>query len=617
MLMSTGVIRRKLSILKDRWLALLLLPSCLPLTVFAYLGTFARLIYDDYCILGTGLALGPLENMLHWRASWNGSYSYYFLHGLIAPVGTIAVQIFPTVIIILWLIGLFLLAYRALSWAGVEKHRIIIAVMFAGALVSATLNAIFWEQVIFWYAASVPYTLPLAILTIYAGLMWEFASRYKAKTPPLLLITAGALLCFFNAGLALFQMAIQLGLFTLATPVAFAVVPKRSRVPTTVVLVSGWLATVASLVAQLTAPGVALRTNSIAEKWGVPDRSITSLLSRTVNELLFAAREPESLAGIIFLLALGLLVTLELRLRDQSLIVIPFRFSRAPILFGLCVQLLFIPLLWTHMSDAPQLLGRFSSGYATVVLLNGILVLAFALMVAAAPRVNALLLSHADSWLIFPWITLLIVATLFAFTQYRSIHWRAFSYLYFTIQLLLLLLAWQLARPLPRAKSRRLAAIAAWVYVSAWAINAPVVFATVYTLPIVPERVLSFLSFSFVLNGLIWGVFLGYLISRCKLSTRLGKCGLWFLQSLCLLMLFSIGIGIAIGQVRHLPLLSKYADEWDTRHEYIIAQQNLGQRMIEVEPLSSNLRDFMKINADAITCSADYYQVDAVIVDDE
>lgn len=121
-----------------------LLPSCLPLVVFAYLGTFSRLINDDYCIFGAGLALGPWENMLYWRAFWNGSYSYYFFHGLIAPVGAVAVRIFPAFIILLWLFGLAFLACKVLSWAGVKQYRLPLALVFAGALVSATVNASFW-----------------------------------------------------------------------------------------------------------------------------------------------------------------------------------------------------------------------------------------------------------------------------------------------------------------------------------------------------------------------------------------------------------------------------------------------------------------------------------------
>lgn len=103
---------------RNHWWTLAALPAFLPLAVFAYLGTFSRLIWDDYCVLGTGLALGPWENMLQWRASWNGSYSYYLLHGLIAPVDLVAVRLFPALIMLLWLVGLALLAYKAISRGG-------------------------------------------------------------------------------------------------------------------------------------------------------------------------------------------------------------------------------------------------------------------------------------------------------------------------------------------------------------------------------------------------------------------------------------------------------------------------------------------------------------------
>ncbi len=598
--------------LKDRWWTLAALPACLPLAVFAYLGTFSRLVYDDYCFFGTGLNLNPWENILHWRAYSNGHYSNIFLHGLLAPAGADAVRIMPAFLILLWLFGLFFLAHRALSYAGIEKQRIAMALVLAGTIVTATIHGSLWQQLIFWYTASVAYTLPLAVLTIYAGLMWELVIRRKEPRPPLPLIAAGAVVCFLNAGFAAFHMAVQLGIFSLAIPSALAFVPKRLRRPYITVIGSGWLATIASLFAQLSAPGVTLRAQYIAEKWGIPDRSLNTLLSRTAKELFLASQTPELLAGMVFVFALGMILALMLRFRDQPLSHAPFRLSRPALVFGLFIQLLFIPLLWTHTSDMPQLLGRFSSGYMTVIIANAVLVLIFTVLVIGVHRFNSALTRHAGSWIVFPCATLLVVVILFVLTQFRSIHWQASSYIYISIHQLLLVLAWQLAVPLLAAQSRRFAAIAAWAYASSWAASAPVVLATVYTLPVVPERVLIFLSFSLVLNGLIWGLFLGLAIRRLYTASPIEKRGLRLLLCCCLVLFSVIGIGIAAGQARHAPLLSSFAGEWDARHQYIMAHREIGQPIV-VDPLSLNLREFMRHNASDIPCADDYYGVDVVI----
>ncbi|MCY3799742.1 MAG: hypothetical protein OXG84_18195 [Chloroflexi bacterium] len=599
--------------LRDHWLALCLLPSCLPLLVFAYLGTFSRIIADDYCFFGTGQDLGAWESVLHWRANWNGHYSNVFLHGLIAPVGTDAVRIFPALIILLWLFGFFFLAQRALSCAGVEKQRITIVVALAGALVSTTINASFWQQVIFWYASSVPYSLPYALLTIYAGLIWELVIRNEGQRLPKPLIAASALFCFLNAGFAALYMVVQLGIFTLAMPAALAFVPERARRHVMIIIGSGWLATIASLLVQLSAPGVAIRADAIAAKWGVPDRSLSSLLSRTAEELFAAAHAPELLAGILIMLALGMLLALTIRLRDQPLNRLPFRLSRAALVLGLGIQLLFLPLLWTYTSDLPQLLGRFSSGYASVIVVNASLILIFALLALAVHRINAMLLAQDGAWLIVPIATMLIVAMLFAMTQVRSIHWRASAYLFFTIQLLLLVLV---PPPLPAAKSRRFAAFAVWAYVSAWAVTAPAVFASVHTLPVVPERVYTVpFAMSFLLNGLLWGVFLGFAIRRYKLSTLIGNYGLRLMQMLCLVLLLVISIGIAIGQAGHVPLLAGYAEEWDERHREIVTQLKMGEEAFVVKPLKTNLREFMRQNASGMPCSEDYFHAEVLVTD--
>ena len=44
--------------------------------------------------------------------------------------------------------------------------------------------------------------------------------------------------------------------------------------------------------------------------------------------------------------------------------------ASTPLWFCLFVQLLFVPILWTHVSDLPQVAGRFSYAFATVVAAN-------------------------------------------------------------------------------------------------------------------------------------------------------------------------------------------------------------------------------------------------------
>ncbi len=74
-----------------------------PVSLFAYLGHFSRLIADDYCHLALGNEHGAWGLILYTRESWNGSYSNYFLHGLLTPLDVAIPALLPPLIVVLWL----------------------------------------------------------------------------------------------------------------------------------------------------------------------------------------------------------------------------------------------------------------------------------------------------------------------------------------------------------------------------------------------------------------------------------------------------------------------------------------------------------------------------------
>lgn len=117
---------------------LLTLIVLLLLLLFAWLGSHSRLILDDYLHVGNGLELGPWQNMLNQRNFWNGSYTDYLLHALVAPLGTGAPGVIPATIILIWLIGLVWLVYRVLSFARIKKYQRVAAVVLGAAITAVS-----------------------------------------------------------------------------------------------------------------------------------------------------------------------------------------------------------------------------------------------------------------------------------------------------------------------------------------------------------------------------------------------------------------------------------------------------------------------------------------------
>lgn len=594
--------------------ALLLLLSSLPLMLFAYLGSHSRLIIDDYLHLVNGLELGPWQNALNQRNLWNGSYSDYVLHALVAPLGAAAPRVIPVITIALWFVGLVWLVYRVLAFARVKKFQRTTAIALGAAIAAVTINGLLTPRAIYWFAASVRYTLPLAILSLYLALTLEMLTRQGSLRWAAI---AGALICFFNAGLSEMYLVVQLMFFIVSLPATYVFLKGPPRRYIIVMFGTGFLASLASMIVQLTSPGVTIRAGHFEEYWGVPDRSLYNLLKKSAAEMLELAIDPEIFAGFILLLALSLFVMLTVyRPTKQSLACGPMRLARSPLLFGLLVQLLCLPLLWNHLSDNPQFLGRFSYGYAIVIGLNLLFLFSLAILIRARSRINNNLERHSVNWTSAPLAALLVVLLLFALTQARSIHWRASIYIYISCHMLLIICCWQLSIPLAKSTGLRFAAGAAFVYGATWLTIAAVSTLVFFNYVRVFPRVLSFASYSLALHGLVWGLYLGYAIQHFKGAPPDGRNGSKLLSGICLIAALLIGAGIFIGHAKLAPSFAQYSSEWDARHQRIIDLRDAGARTVSVRPLSFDLARYMRLpEIHEQSLAPKFYKVDAIVLE--
>ena len=122
-------------------------------------------------------------------------------------------------------------------------------------------------------------------------------------------------------------------------------------------------------------------------------------------------------------MAAGLFVTITMyrAAPANSLQARAVRDATPTLLFGLIVQLLFVPYLWAHNSDSAQIFGRFSTAYTVVIALNAASVLALLALIWQRKRFNAAL-NTERGFLYFCSFGLLLICLLFTMTQIRSIH---------------------------------------------------------------------------------------------------------------------------------------------------------------------------------------------------
>ena len=154
-------------------LRLFLFTLLAPLLLFAYLGSFSRLMSDDYCAIAVGQELGAWEGMAYWYNSWAGSYANFYFKSAIAGLDTVAPALTPLLIVsLLWLAATFVIA-QILRHLKIAAARLMPAILLASASVVAGVNALYSPQSFYWFAASTHYTLPLALLVCFCGLpLW-------------------------------------------------------------------------------------------------------------------------------------------------------------------------------------------------------------------------------------------------------------------------------------------------------------------------------------------------------------------------------------------------------------------------------------------------------------
>ena len=598
------------------WLAAAL--ALAPAALFAYLGQFSRPMFDDYCQIALGKELGAWGYMARQLNTWSGSYANWLFKGVTAPLDTLPPMIMPMLIVALWLVGLAWLVFQVLTYLKIDSSRRLISVAAAALAVAAAIDAFYSPQSFYWYSANTQNALPLALLTIYMALaLWLVQRRGRLWG-----IIAGAALCFTAAGSSEIFAAFQAAFFTFCLLALFALLPSPRRCPYALVFGAGWLATLVGLAIQLNAPGTALRAERIAQTIRQPDRSISVLIYETATQSFAYINHPQAIAGFVMLMAVGLLVMLvKYKPHSASKAAQPIKFALPPLWLGLIFQLLWMPLLWLQISDSPQWLGRFSSRYMVVVVLNVLFVLGFMVLLWQRKRAYAQL-QRRERGLIIGYIiaALSIFGLLFLWSQISiGADRRSAAYLLASLLMLLIILTWRLLCLLPSAAARRFGWLALCSSGIGWACIAVMVFVSMYGAGYVQPRTMAAGAYLLVAPGLLWGVWIGALLKHDSLSSRSGQTGVRLLKLGCLAVVLVVAVGIALGQAALLPKFQLYAREWDARHQEIMTLRDSGRKNIEVKPLTWNLADYAAITTvtDLTDCAPRYYEVKSIAVMDD
>ena len=586
-------------------IAVILAASLTPLLLFAYLGMHSRPLSDDHCHIYSAKQLDFLEYLIYWRGRIDGSYSDYMVRSLLSPLDTEVTKLFPSILIGVWILSTSALLAKGLKLLCVQRYRRVIALILSMQLVTAICSGLYSEMALYWYAASVKYSAPMVSLTLFLLLLLHAARGPLGRRKKQLITLAGGLLCFISAG---FAETLSIALFV-SLSVLLSALWARSRsvyfqrwFP---ILVASLFAVIASMLVMITAPGVADRMSKMPN-WNPKLVSLTNedRLIQTWNTMLDRIADPAVFAGFGLLLAAGVILGLHMARPNRDKSCAQPQGARGILFFGLAVQIVLLPLLWSHTSDETIWFGKYSTEYFAVIVCNSILIGSLLLLLRKQKLYDAI---FTDLCCVLPCIALLLICAIVSLTkQYRGIQWQAYVYLWLSCQSMLfviaVLLSWHLPRPYRRVFYGSLSSlfVITCLSIAAVALTGQVVSGRGI------KRTFTFANHLIVWQGLAWGLFLGSSIKACCAQTR-GR-GLWLLRSSALLTMALLLFGIIGDQLALLPKFHQFARDYDQRHLSILSQRESGERRIKTAPLAFDLSRYLN-TANGIRCAAQYYEL--------
>ena len=548
-----------------------------PLLLFVYFGLSTRLLWDDYDHLGLALRYGAWEALLYFRGSWNGHYSSFLMFGLAAQLGTAAPPFFA-VAHLLVAVGIYgSLVNAVLRRARILSYRREIVVALAALMVAATINGLYSAHAFFWFSSAVLYTWPAVFLLIGIALAGRAESWLRGRVQHIVAAIVAAIYAFLNAGLAEMYLMFQLSALALITPFVIIFQTGAKRRTNLMLALAACLGTLAGLALVLNAPGFANRSAATVQVnfLLLPIQEQLLLVGRALNETMIYVADQDSFAGFVLVASAGMFMTLSASNRyridpDSRRI----RAAKAPFAVALIVQLLFIPILWSHSSDNIQLFGRFSYGFATVVGIN--LLVISALLALLWQRSLNRLLQRRNGLMIYCSGILLAVCFLFTMTQIRVIHVKASAYFFFTVLCLLLILGTQLASVADEPRLKRLLLLTVCVTAGAILTLAFVVSVEILLVRFVNRRSISAAVYAMMLAGMMIGVTLGALLRHGFDFTGAKPSWIRMLRLSCLVVALTIGAGIVIGHGQRIPYVREYVDIWESQHQEIVRLRDKG-----------------------------------------
>ncbi|MBT3314744.1 MAG: hypothetical protein HN390_09020 [Anaerolineae bacterium] len=234
--------------------------SGLALTVYAYIGTFTRLLADDYYhIYLTRSADGLLATSIEKYLEISNRYSNLLLFALGDQLGQ---QWLPTLMIFLWLLGLLWLFIELNKRAKSQLPHLMLLAIASLLVFLSILQAPNLYQTIYWLSGMTAYFAPLVFFPFLLVGIFAFLRKSRPKVALFGMALFNTLIAFLIGGLSETVGAMHISILALILITFWIWGTKEQRISASVLLGSTMLGGLLSLATMALSPANTIRSSA-------------------------------------------------------------------------------------------------------------------------------------------------------------------------------------------------------------------------------------------------------------------------------------------------------------------------------------------------------------------
>jgi len=180
---------------------ILLISPGLVLLLYGYLGSYARLIADDFCSFYFARRLNILRFIWYWYLNWGGRYTAFSVDSLVENIGVEGLPYYPASVLIIWVIIASFTFYALLQAELGKRPGILLALAMGTTAVFVLLSISPTPQdTLYWWNGMRSYLPALIVATFHIGFLYWARENLKSRNAILLGSLASFAIALVNAG---------------------------------------------------------------------------------------------------------------------------------------------------------------------------------------------------------------------------------------------------------------------------------------------------------------------------------------------------------------------------------------------------------------------------------